>query len=166
MPSEPACCLDTLSTSLRRLTAVAHAPAGFPHGACHRKPHALVRPRPGLRCQPRDCGCAQTRLSCLQVGNGGLTLNEQRSHFALWSLLKSPLMVGTDLAKLPPEGFRILLAKEVIAVNQDPLGVAGDLVWKEGPSEVRLAVHGLPPSCCLQGEGRKNYICSSQCQAD
>ena len=74
---------------------------------------------------------------CLQVGNGGLTLNEQRSHFALWSLLKSPLMVGTDLAKLPPEGFQILLAKEVIAVNQDPLGVAGDLVWKEGPSEVR-----------------------------
>lgn len=71
------------------------------------------------------------------MGNGELTLNEQRAHFALWALLKAPLMVGTDLAKLSPDGYRILLAKEVIAVNQDPLGVAGDLVWKEGPAEAR-----------------------------
>lgn len=71
----------------------------------------------------------------MQVGNGDLTLNEQRSHFALWALLKSPLMVGTDLASIAPEVLDILLAKEVLAVNQDALGVAGDLVWKEGPAE-------------------------------
>jgi alpha-galactosidase len=75
----------------------------------------------------------------LEVGNGDLTLNEQRSHFALWALLKAPLMVGADLSKLPAEGYQILLAKEVIAVNQDKLGVAGDLVWKEGPAEVYAA---------------------------
>ena len=73
----------------------------------------------------------------VKVGNGDLSLNEQRSHFALWALLKAPLMVGADLAKLPEESYSILLAKEVIAVNQDSLGVAGDLVWKEGPAEVR-----------------------------
>lgn len=72
----------------------------------------------------------------LEVGNGDLTLNEQRSHFALWALLKAPLMVGADLSKLPAEGYKILLAEEVIAVNQDKLGVAGDLVKKEGPAEV------------------------------
>lgn len=72
----------------------------------------------------------------MQVGNGQLTLNEQRAHFALWALFKTPLMVGTDLAHLAADGYKILLAKEVIAVNQDPLGVAGDLVWKEGPAEV------------------------------
>ncbi len=74
----------------------------------------------------------------MQVGNGDLTINEQRSHFALWSLLKSPLMVGANLAQLSEESYAILLAKEVIAVNQDPLGVAGDLIWKRGPAEVRL----------------------------
>ena len=45
-------------------------------------------------------------------------------------------MVGTDLAKLSNESYKILLSKEVIAVNQDELGIAGDLVWKEGPAEV------------------------------
>lgn len=80
------------------------------------------------------------------MGNGDLTLNEQRSHFALWALLKSPLMVGTDLAKLLPEAYSILLAAEVLAVNQDPLGVAGDLVWKEGPAEVRAQ---FAQSTCL-----------------
>lgn len=74
----------------------------------------------------------------LQVGNGDLTLNEQRSHFALWALLKAPLMISADLARLSEEGYEILLAKEVIAVNQDSLGVAGDLIWKRGPTEVYL----------------------------
>ncbi len=34
----------------------------------------------------------------------------------------------------------LLTAPEVIAINQDPLGVAGELVWKQGPAEVRLQV--------------------------
>ena len=62
--------------------------------------------------------------------------NEQRSHFSLWSLLKSPLFIGADLRKLSKTALKILTAEEVIAVNQDPLGVAGDLIWKEGPIEV------------------------------
>ncbi|KAL3147731.1 hypothetical protein ABBQ32_002472 [Trebouxia sp. C0010 RCD-2024] len=72
----------------------------------------------------------------LEVGNAGLLENEQRSHFALWSLLKSPLFIGADMRKLSKSALKILTAGEVIAVNQDPLGVAGDLIWKEGPMEV------------------------------
>ncbi|DBA83192.1 TPA: hypothetical protein ACH3X2_006708 [Trebouxia sp. C0005] len=72
----------------------------------------------------------------LEVGNSGLLENEQRSHFALWCLLKSPLFIGADLRKLSKSALEILTASEVIAVNQDPLGVAGDLIWKEGPIEV------------------------------
>lgn len=75
-----------------------------------------------------------------QVGNSGLLENEQRSHFALWSLLKSPLFIGADLRKLSKTALEILTAEEVIAVNQDPLGVAGDLIWKEGPIEVHTAI--------------------------
>lgn len=78
--------------------------------------------------------------SLAQVGNGGMLENEQRSHFALWSLLKSPLFIGADLRKLSKAALKILTAEEVIAVNQDPLGVAGDLIWKEGPIEVCTAI--------------------------
>lgn len=78
--------------------------------------------------------------SLAQVGNAGLLENEQRSHFALWSLLKSPLFIGADMRKLSKSALKILTAGEVIAVNQDPLGVAGDLIWKEGPMEVHMAM--------------------------
>ena len=70
-----------------------------------------------------------------QVGVG-MSIQEQRSHFALWALLKAPLLVSADLGHIDPEALAILRARELIAVNQDPLGVAGDLIWKEGPLEV------------------------------
>ena len=63
--------------------------------------------------------------------------NVERAHFALWALLKSPLVVGTNLSTISPASLAILKAREVIAVNQDPLGVAGDLIWKSGPKEAR-----------------------------
>ena len=73
----------------------------------------------------------------MQVGNGDLTLGEQRAHFALWALLKSPLLVGADLRSLDPDSLAILKAKEVLAVSQDPLGAPADLIWKRGTKEVR-----------------------------
>ena len=63
-------------------------------------------------------------------------VQEQRANFAIWAILKSPLVVGTDLRRLSKAALNILTAEEVIAVNQDKLGVAGDLVWKRGPTEV------------------------------
>ena len=59
----------------------------------------------------------------LEVGNGGLTHMEERTHFALWSILKAPLLIGADLDKISQESLDILKNSEVIAVNQDPLGV-------------------------------------------
>jgi hypothetical protein len=72
------------------------------------------------------------------VGNGDLTLGEQRAHFALWAVLKAPLLVGSDLRTLAPESLAILTNRDLIAINQDELGVAGDLVWKQGSLEARL----------------------------
>ena len=43
---------------------------------------------------------------------------------------------------IPSDTLQILLSKEVIAINQDPLGSPGDLVWKEGPLEVRQSWDG------------------------
>lgn len=117
-----------------------------------------------------------------------LSEKEERAHFALWAILKSPLMIAADLRRwaagvgvspalqgaprlmawrqafaplvlrrpagwhsnltgcalcmrmpwcsMRPSSLAILKATEVIAINQDPLGHAGDLIWKQGPKEV------------------------------
>ncbi len=72
----------------------------------------------------------------LEVGNGGMTTAEYRSHFSLWAMLASPLMAGNDVAHMDEATRSILLNKEVIAVDQDPLGVQGHRVWKDGDQEV------------------------------
>lgn len=72
----------------------------------------------------------------LEVGNGGMTNTEYRSHFSLWSILAAPLIAGNDLRSMTPEIQQILTNKEVIAIDQDPLGRQGRRVWKEGDLEI------------------------------
>ena len=61
----------------------------------------------------------------LEVGNGGMSDVEYRTHFSLWAISKAPLIIGCDLTKMSNETFNILSNKEVIAINQDKLGVQG-----------------------------------------
>ncbi|MFF8909083.1 NPCBM/NEW2 domain-containing protein [Streptomyces olivaceoviridis] len=68
----------------------------------------------------------------LEVGNGGMTDTEYRSHFSLWSVMAAPLLIGTDLRKASPATYDILGNKEVIAVDQDPLGKQGTVVSSGG----------------------------------
>ncbi|WCJ29155.1 Alpha-galactosidase [Euphorbia peplus] len=72
----------------------------------------------------------------LEVGNGGMSREEYRSHFSIWALAKAPLLIGCDIRSLTNETYEILSNKEVISVNQDKLGVQGKKVRKEGDSEV------------------------------
>ena len=72
----------------------------------------------------------------LEVGNGKLTAAENRAHFSLWCLLAAPLMAGNDIRQMTPEIRDILTNKEVIAIDQDPLGAQGQRVRKDGPLEV------------------------------
>jgi alpha-galactosidase len=64
----------------------------------------------------------------LEVGNGGMTDTEYRSHFSLWSVMAAPLLIGTDLRKASQATLDILGNKEVVAVDQDPLGKQGTVV--------------------------------------
>jgi alpha-galactosidase len=64
----------------------------------------------------------------LEVGNGGMTDTEYRSHFSLWSIMAAPLLIGSDLRNASQATYDILLNREVIAVDQDPLGVQGRVV--------------------------------------
>jgi len=72
----------------------------------------------------------------LEVGNGGMSPGEYRSHFSLWAIMAAPLIAGNDIAHMDETTRSILLNGEVIAVDQDPLGVQGHRVWKDGDSEV------------------------------
>jgi alpha-galactosidase len=68
----------------------------------------------------------------LEVGNGGMTFDEYKTHFSLWAVMAAPLMAGNDLRGMTEETRSILLNKEVIAVDQDPLGVQGRIVVERG----------------------------------
>ncbi len=64
------------------------------------------------------------------VAQGGCTDAEYRSHFSLWCLLAAPLMLGCDVRAMGQTVRDIVLNREVIAVNQDPLGRQGYRVGK------------------------------------
>lgn len=72
----------------------------------------------------------------LEVGNGGMTDNEYRAHFSLWAIMAAPLIAGNDVAHMSDATKAILLNKEVIAVDQDALGIAASRVVKNGDLEV------------------------------
>jgi alpha-galactosidase len=72
----------------------------------------------------------------LEVGNGKLTLAENRSHFSLWAMLAAPLLAGNDLPNMKPEIKAILTNRDVIAIDQDSLGKQGTRVYSEGEVDV------------------------------
>ena len=78
----------------------------------------------------------------LEIGNGGMTADEYRTHMSLWSLLAAPLLAGNDLRAMSDETKSILMNKEVIAIDQDREGVQGVAVRKEG--ECTLAPANRP----------------------
>ncbi|MBL0170037.1 MAG: glycoside hydrolase family 27 protein [Gemmatimonadaceae bacterium] len=84
----------------------------------------------------------------LEVGNGGMTQTEYRAHFSLWAMMAAPLIAGNDVRTMSDStraaaGVReILLNKDVIAIDQDSLGVQGKIV-QASPSELQVWVKPL-----------------------
>ena len=72
----------------------------------------------------------------LEIGNGGMTDDEYRTHMSLWCILAAPLVAGNNLVTMGAATKAILTNPEVIAIDQDPLGVQGHRVTQEGPLEV------------------------------
>jgi alpha-galactosidase len=72
----------------------------------------------------------------LEVGNGKLTLDENRFHMTLWAMLASPLLAGNDLTRMTPEIGAILMNKQVLAIDQDPAGHQGHRIYQEGPVQI------------------------------
>jgi alpha-galactosidase len=84
----------------------------------------------------------------LEVGNGGMSDTEYRSHFSLWAMMASPLIAGNDVRAMmdttaAAKSVRdILLNAEVIAVDQDPMGAQATIV-QASPSELQVWVKPL-----------------------
>ena len=61
----------------------------------------------------------------LEVGNGGMTIDEYKVHFGLWAISKAPLLIGCDVTNITQDIIDILTNPEVISINQDSLGQQG-----------------------------------------
>ncbi len=72
----------------------------------------------------------------LEVGNGGMSLDEYRTHMSLWAILAAPLIAGNDLTHMTPETVALLTSPGVIAIDQDAAGIQGDRAYAEGPIEI------------------------------
>ena len=72
----------------------------------------------------------------LEVGNGGMTDTEYRSHISLWAIMAAPRIAGTDLRSMTQTAHDILTNAEVIAVDQDALGAQGQPVSTSTTLEV------------------------------
>lgn len=72
----------------------------------------------------------------LEVGNGKLTKEENRTHMGMWAMLAAPLLAGNNLSQLTPEVTDILTNHNVIAIDQDRLGKQADRIFAEGPVEI------------------------------
>ena len=72
----------------------------------------------------------------LEVGNGRLSLAENRTHFSMWAMLAAPLLAGNDLPNMTPEVRAILTNRDVIAIDQDGLGHEATRAYSEGEIDV------------------------------
>jgi len=68
----------------------------------------------------------------LEIGNGGMTTDEYRTHMSLWAIFAAPLLAGNDVRTMSTDTRSILMNKDVIAIDQDPLGKQGQLAFKRG----------------------------------
>jgi len=72
----------------------------------------------------------------LEVGNGRLSLAENRTHFSMWAMLAAPLLAGNDLPNMTPEVRAILTNRDVIAIDQDRLGREATRAYSDGEGDV------------------------------
>ncbi|KAI0651653.1 alpha-galactosidase [Trametes meyenii] len=69
-------------------------------------------------------------LDMLEVGNGGMNFDEYVTHFSMWALVKSPLILGNDVTNMSNDTLTIITNDAIIAVNQDPNGSPANRIWK------------------------------------
>jgi alpha-galactosidase len=72
----------------------------------------------------------------LEVGNGGETTSQYQTQMSIWAIQAAPLIAGNDLTTMNSTTVGLLTNPDIIAVDQDALGVQGHRVWQVGPEEI------------------------------
>jgi len=72
----------------------------------------------------------------LIIGNFGLSYEQAKTQFAIWSILAAPLLMSVDLRTIRPQFKHILQNRKIIAVDQDPLGIQGRRIYKHKGIEI------------------------------
>ena len=93
----------------------------------------------------------------LEIGNGHMSDTEYVTHFSLWSISKAPLLIGTDLTKMSAAALSTLTNPEVIAVNQDPLGIQGKIVAYGTSQSPDAASRAIVANLSLPGVDPRRY---------
>lgn len=70
-------------------------------------------------------------MDMLEVGRG-MKPEEDYTHFAVWCMMSSPLLIGCDLTKIKPETLKLLTDKQLVSINQDPLGLQAYVAKRDG----------------------------------
>ena len=97
-------------------------------------------------------------MEMLEVGNGELTEDENKTHFSMWCMMAAPLMSGNDLREMDFKTRQILTNKEVIAVNQDPMGQQGIRFMKMGEHEIwAKPLEGGEIAVCFLNRGESTW---------
>ncbi|EIM81948.1 alpha-galactosidase [Stereum hirsutum FP-91666 SS1] len=74
-------------------------------------------------------------LDMLEVGNGGMSYDEYVTHFSMWSILKSPLILGNDVTDMTNDTLEIITNDAIIALNQDSSGSPAVRIWKKATND-------------------------------
>ncbi|KIN95079.1 glycoside hydrolase family 27 protein [Pisolithus tinctorius Marx 270] len=96
-------------------------------------------------------------MDMLQIGNGNLTYEESKTHFTAWALMKSPLLIGTDVETASNQTIEILTNREIIAINQDPVVGTGvtPFRWGINPDYISNNTH---PAQYWSGESQNGTV--------
>jgi hypothetical protein len=82
--------------------------------------------------------CSQGKyndMDMLQLGRG-LNAEEEKTHFGMWAIMSSPLVIGCNFADIRQSTLDILKNAEIIAINQDTLGLQAEVVARNGKTTV------------------------------
>ncbi|KAF9518454.1 glycoside hydrolase family 27 protein [Hydnum rufescens UP504] len=86
-------------------------------------------------------------LDMLEVGNGGMSYDEYVTHFSMWAILKSPLILGNDVEHMTEQTFSIITNDAIIAISQDSNGSPANRVWRRplpGAESTYSTIAGTP----------------------
>jgi alpha-galactosidase len=96
----------------------------------------------------------------LEIGNGGMTTEEYKTHFSLWCMLAAPLLAGNDLQNMSPDTKTILTNKEIIALDQDVLGKQATCWRDNGDYQIWLKMlsNNEKAVCLLNSSDEKKSV--------